>query len=330
MVLLNTCVVCLETKRTLLQWTIINLQEREYSFLELFTVCIKPRLPSTSQASEDQYVLVRVEVGPSKERLDSADISLNVVEVTESFGKFVKLLVKKQADSRNQEVTNQPMVLNAFQVLLSSQESKTFLEPVNERNKRDKLYNDLVELLKEKGLTLSASREETNFGVKLLKCIRDILWYIDGAHQVLGLRSRGVPQVFSKYNGYNVPEKSKHRKRSLTNLSSDQLSHMSKELVAILHGNAWSRVKWREFKPDVMGLAESLADYADYLSAKNKAMRTCHDSPSPVREVSQNIRIHYLPVSRNLVPPTCLIAIEEAMYSKSCTIKFCGIFLSFT
>ena len=79
-----------------------------------------------------------VEVGPSKERLDGADISLNVVEVTESFGKFVKFLVKKQADSRN-EVTNPPMVLNAFQMFLSSQGSKTFLEPVNKRNKRDKL-----------------------------------------------------------------------------------------------------------------------------------------------------------------------------------------------
>ena len=76
------------------------------------------------------------------------------------------------------------------------------------------------------------------------------------------------------YNGIQALEQ--------TNLSSDQLSHMSKELVAILHGNAWSRVKWREFKPDVLALAESLADYADYLSAKNKAMRSCHDSPSPV------------------------------------------------
>ena len=39
----------------------------------------------------------RHEVGPSKERLDIADLGLNVVEVTEHFGKFVKFYVTKMS-----------------------------------------------------------------------------------------------------------------------------------------------------------------------------------------------------------------------------------------
>ena len=54
--------------------------------MQFFEACIKPRLPGTS-AHEDNYAVkkVEVDVGPSKERLDTADSGLNVVEVTEHF-----------------------------------------------------------------------------------------------------------------------------------------------------------------------------------------------------------------------------------------------------
>ena len=80
MVILNACVVCLETKKTLLKWQIISLQELEYSFAEFFTMCICPRLPSTSVAAEDHYVLETVEVGPSENLLYGADSSLKVTK----------------------------------------------------------------------------------------------------------------------------------------------------------------------------------------------------------------------------------------------------------
>ena len=70
-----------------------NQSARTTVFCRLFTVCITPRLPSTSQTSDDPYTLERAEVDLSKDRVDYADICLKVVEVTESFGKFVKLLI---------------------------------------------------------------------------------------------------------------------------------------------------------------------------------------------------------------------------------------------
>ena len=59
--------------------------------MQFFEVCIKPRLPGMS-AHEDNYAVEKL-VGPSKERLDTADLELNVVEVTEHFGKFVKFYI---------------------------------------------------------------------------------------------------------------------------------------------------------------------------------------------------------------------------------------------
>ena len=54
------------------------------------------RLPESLH--EDNYAAVeKVEVGPSKERLDTADLGLNVVEVTEHFGKFVKFYVTQMS-----------------------------------------------------------------------------------------------------------------------------------------------------------------------------------------------------------------------------------------
>jgi len=76
--------------------------------------------------------------------------------VTETFGKFVKFFVKPQQtnlcnDCEVSYVSNAP---DAFQVLLASQKKRVFLEPIDEKTKKNKLNNDLVELMKIKGLKL--------------------------------------------------------------------------------------------------------------------------------------------------------------------------------
>lgn len=56
---------------------------------------------------------------------------------------------------------------------------------------------------------------------------RDVLWYIDGHHGAFENRSFPIPEVFKAFDGYNVPERSKHRKRKTGNMSYDILiSHV--------------------------------------------------------------------------------------------------------
>ena len=48
--------------------------------------------------------------------------------------------------------------------------------------------------------------------VKLVYLLHDIFWHIDGQHHVFQQRSVAIPDVFSPFCNYNVPELSKHCK----------------------------------------------------------------------------------------------------------------------
>lgn len=53
----------------------------------------------------------------------------------------------------------------------------------------------------------------------------------------------------------------KHRKRQLGNLASDQLHHLASKLLTLLQANPWEREYWCEFKSDVASLVQSLVGY---------------------------------------------------------------------
>ena len=57
-----------------------------------------------------------------------------------------------------------------------------------------------------------------------------MLWYIDGHLEAISGRGCRIPQCFVAFQGYNIPERSKHRKQSLSNLSADVLEALSSKL----------------------------------------------------------------------------------------------------
>lgn len=81
-----------------------------------------------------------------------------------------------------------------------------------EKNKKHKLYNDIVKFLTCRGLTFKSDEVDTK-GVKLVRLLCDILWHIDNHHHVFQLRSSPLPAEFRSFLNYNLPELSKHRKR---------------------------------------------------------------------------------------------------------------------
>ncbi len=54
--------------------------------------------------------------------------------------------------------------------------------------------------------------------ITCLRSVTDILWYIDGHHNVFARRGVHIPDRFSRFQGYNVPELTKHRRRLATNV----------------------------------------------------------------------------------------------------------------
>ena len=74
--------------------------------------------------------------------------------------------------------------------------------------------------------------------------------------------------MFPPFVEYNQPEKSKHRKRSLSSLSGDILKSHSQRLFGNLQCPFWSRQHWNNVKAEVEWLAKSMARYAELLNAK--------------------------------------------------------------
>lgn len=90
-----------------------------------------------------------------------------------------------------------------------------------QRTKKDKMYNDLIQFSKELDLKW---RDPSSVGAAFLKKLTNILWYIDGHHDVIGERSSKIPDAFSRFNGYNCPQTSKHRKCTKENLKREEIS----------------------------------------------------------------------------------------------------------
>ena len=71
-------------------------------------------------------------------------------------------------------------------------------------------------------------------GEQIVQAHTNILWYVDGHHEVLKSRACEVPSVFNGFVGYNVPEMSKHRIRHVGNMSGEVLQQYAKQLFLCL------------------------------------------------------------------------------------------------
>ena len=66
-----------------------------------------------------------------------------------------------------------------------------------------------------------------------MKSIVETLWQIDRQHELFKERDYCIPSCFQSFNGYNVPQMSKHRKRERNNMSSSTL-HTCADTVLML------------------------------------------------------------------------------------------------
>ncbi len=280
MAVVNTSVFSESTKRTILPWTIFQILKESHSFTDFFIDVVKPRMISNADCQ-----IISASVGPDKTSLDQVDISLQVLPVLHSFGRFLKYFVEIEEDvSVSNDSTIDPIQSPPL----------SFVVPIIVRNKKDQLFNDLIDLFVSHN-ALFKENEVMKFGKELVACLRDILWCVDGYQAVFSVRAMPVPKLFQRFSDYNLPHLSKLRKRRTANLSSDQLNGFVQDLCTILQQPYWDREHWKELKLPVIELCESLAGYVEYLRMKNKRSKINHRSPTPIRELGENIRLKFLP-----------------------------------
>ena len=298
--LVNTSVISIS--RTLLPWTILQVLEVEHSISDFFDMTVRPRI------SDCNCELLTAYIGQDKSSLDQVDTYLPVVAVTSSFGRYLKYSVS---------VSVEPFQTNSQLALEPSDNTSPLsavLQPVNQRTKKDKLYNDILGFFVSANVTVKLS--EVSCIKKFITLLRDIFWHIDGHHHAFEQRAQPIPSMFDSFTGYNRPEQSKHRKRLTMNMSSDCLQDFSLELSTQLQISLWDRPVWIELKPTFTALLFSLTSYTEYLVKKNKRVKMDHRSPTPVRDISEHMHLKLVASSSESINSPILTTINDCLLSR--------------
>lgn len=106
-------------------------------------------------------------------------------------------------------------------------------------------------------------------GKEFVDVLTEAIWYLDGHEDTLKSRVCHVPAELLQFFGHNQPQKSKHRKKDISNLTSDVLDTHSCNLNRFLLYPWMNSAVWKTIKPTISELTSSLSKYAKYLKAKN-------------------------------------------------------------
>ena len=187
---------------------------------------------------------------------------------------------------------------NAFESMMMSQRALSFQSQLPARidaprNKKDEMFNELVSLFEEQNLKWNGG---SSHGKNFVFGLRDTLWYIDGHHSTLEERTCPIPKPLSKFVGYNIPERSKHRKHQWSNLSYDTLVKHVTVLRESLLTSWMQQSKWKALKESVCLLATVIDDYCMYLRERCKATKASHASEEVIDSSSDSGTVIVLPV----------------------------------
>lgn len=261
--------------------------------------------------------LTQCSVAKSREGpFNIVDKCLQLDKVCSHFGSFVKLLCDTQ-EFEPATSTAQIAMRNVFDVLMRRQAALSQRDKLPQRidscNKKDELFNDLVDLFEEKGWTWVDGGN--TLGKSFLSKLWDVLWYIDGHHAAFENCSLPIPEALRQFSGYNTPELSKHRKRKVGNMSYDILiSHVGYLKECLLTG--WmQQQRWCALRGINDELATCWDDYTTYLHQQSKIVKQKQDSHS----VSDFGTVKVLPINASVssrIQPLYSVLEEKPVYTQ--------------
>ena len=142
--------------------------------------------------------------------------SITPRNATDFAGKFIRYRVEPSDVHLFTSTTATREGQDTFSVLMCSQQQVQFVHRVSSpKNKKEELVNAIYHFLARKGGSRVSTDRRGNKGMCLLSTLTDSLLVIDGYCQTLTDRSYSVPAEFTCFSGYNVPEASKHKQKTL-------------------------------------------------------------------------------------------------------------------
>ena len=151
--------------------------------------------------------LTQALVGSDKEKLMVTSVSQSVCSVCEEFGKYIRFIVEiNDSEQPGVQQLSTGTARNAFSVMITAQRQIQQGDngvplTIHVKTNKDRLYNDLIQLMKELGVKWS---DPNSYAVPFLKKLSEILWYIDGHHETISERAPKIPSLFSRYVGYTI------------------------------------------------------------------------------------------------------------------------------
>ena len=140
----------------------------------------------------------------------------------------------------------------AAQRQLQTAERRGLPVAIPQKTQKDRLYNDLIELVSE--LKLKWRNNPSSNGTSFLKKLMNVFWYLDGHHDTIEEKSSKIPGIFHHFNSYNCPQASKHRKRTKENLKCEELSAHSFFLQEAIYTSWMQKGEFRTFQGAIEGL----------------------------------------------------------------------------
>ena len=118
---------------------------------------------------------------------------------------------------------------SAFMVLMSRELIRPDLIQ-NPKNNFDRMYNKLLELLREQKLGWQRSMLPT--AQRFVKCLVSLLWHITCHHTFFKERAASIPEIFGKFSDMNDYAKKKKAKPQLQSKSlNESIEELSTYLV---------------------------------------------------------------------------------------------------
>ena len=127
-------------------------------------------------------ILETVYVGQSKESLSTVEACHSVNSVCSMFGSFVKFVVTVELFECG---------LQSKWVRLESQPSNGLPAFLKEKTRKDRLYNEIVKFV----ATNNVGWYDPQYGKPFISDLCNVLWYVDGHHEVLASRSCPLPSL---------------------------------------------------------------------------------------------------------------------------------------
>lgn len=287
-------------------WVFLNVNRAWYKYADLWTDIVSGTHAkiiglNLCNGFNLKEVIASSTVNPTATNSVKGDPETNLIQVVDGFGMKCFTIILEHSTSCETCFPQPPRndKPNAFQALMAAareavgkdlptiiQDPKTGLE---------KLRNEILTYLTEKQCVFpkSAGKRASVF----LDRLGDLIYYLDGQYTKIESSvslTKVIPPVFkNRFSGFNCPEKYKHKKRTLANLSEDKLNRYTMLLRESMQGQRYlETMPWAEIKVEILIFIEVIESYCARL--REQRVRTKLVASTPRRsqlELKTNVTV---------------------------------------